>query len=134
MFYSLWLGLLGYAGAEKQAIVAGVIAGLGQLIYFVACWRLLRASIGQRALSLQVGDVQTGKSLAWGDAFVRWCILQGPFALATVVPVVLYPAAVFAAAGWSAFLMYDAYYKPDHRAVHDRVVHSLVAQTVATGR
>jgi len=133
-FFSAWLGALGYAGAEKQAILAGVIAGLGQLVYFVACWRLFRGTVGLRVLKLQIGNVQTGEALAWGDAFVRWCILQGPFALVTVVPVVLYPAVLFGAAGWSAFLLYDAYYKPDHRAVHDRVVHSLVAQTVATGR
>ena len=77
----------------------------------------------------QIGNVQTGSALGWGDAFVRWCILQGPFALVTVVPVVLWSTLLFGAAGWSAFLMYDAYNKSDHRALHDRVVHSLVAQT-----
>lgn len=137
-FYSVWLGVFGYgthqiAGTsavdEKQAILAGVIAGVGQLIYFVACWRLFRGTIGQRVLGLQIGHVQTGSALGWGDAFVRWCILQGPFALVTVVPVVLWSTLLFGAAGWSAFLMYDAYNKSDHRALHDRVVHSLVAQT-----
>ena len=128
-FYSVWLGVLGYAGGEKQAIVAGVIAGVGQLAYFVGCWRLFRGTVGQRVLHLQIGDLQTGNALTWGDSFMRWCILQGPFALATVLPIVLFPAVVFGAAGWAAFLMYDAYYKPDHRAVHDRAVHSLVAQT-----
>jgi hypothetical protein len=37
---------------------------------------------------------------------------------------------VFGAAGWSAFLLYDAHHKPDHRAVHDRAVNSLVAQSI----
>ena len=128
-FFSIWLGVVGYAGGEKQAIVAGVIAGVGQLAYFVGCWRLFRGTVGQRVLHLQIGDFQTGNALTWGDAFVRWCVLQGPFALATVVPAVLSTAVVFIAAGWAAFLLYDAYYKPDHRAIHDRAVHSLVAQT-----
>jgi hypothetical protein len=42
---------------------------------------------------------------------------------------VLSTAIVFAAAGWAAFLLYEAYSKPDHRAVHDRAVRSLVAET-----
>ena len=104
-FYSAWLGL-------------------------VVCWRIWRGTVGQRVLKLQIGNVETGEALSWGDAFVRWCILQGPFALATVVPVVLYPVLVFGAAGWSAFLLYDAHHKPDHRAVHDRAVNSLVAQSI----
>ena len=128
-FYSAWLGVLGYAGGEKQAILAGVIAGIGQLIYFVCCWRLFRGTVGQKVLHLQIGDFRTGNALGWGDAFVRWGILQGPFALATVVPGVLYVAIIFAAAGWALFMLYDANYKPDHRAVHDRAVNSLVAQT-----
>lgn len=128
-FYSAWLGVLGYAGGEKQAILAGVIAGIGQLIYFVCCWRLFRGTVGQKILHLQIGDFRTGNALGWGDAFVRWGILQGPFALATVVPGVLYVAIAFGAACWALFLLYDAYYKPDHRAVHDRAVNSLVAQT-----
>jgi len=128
-FFSIWLGVVGYAGGEKQAILAGVIAGVGQLAYFVGCWRLFRGTVGQRVLHLQIGDFQTGNALTWGDAFVRWCVLQGPFALATVVPAVLSTAVVFIAAGWAAFLLYDAYYRPDHRAIHDRAVHSLVAQT-----
>ena len=127
--FSVWLGVVGYAGAEKQAIVAGVIAGIGQLAYFVGCWHLFRGTVGQRVLRLQIGDFQTGNALTWGDAFIRWCILQGPFALATVVPAVLSTAIGFAAAGWAAFLLYEAYNKPDHRAVHDRAVRSLVAET-----
>ena len=127
--FSVWLGVVGYAGAEKQAIVAGVIAGIGQLAYFVGCWHLFRGTVGQKVLRLQIGDFQTGNALTWGDAFMRWCILQGPFALATVVPAVLSTAIVFAAAGWAAFLLYEAYSKPDHRAVHDRAVRSLVAET-----
>lgn len=129
LFYIVWLNLLGSADTEKQAIVAGVIAGLGQLAYFVGSWRFFHGTLGQRMLSLQVGNVQTGNALAWGDAFVRWGILQGPFALSTVVPIALLPVVGLAAAGWSAFLLYEAYNNPDHRAVHDRAVQSLVAQT-----
>lgn len=127
--FSVWLGVFGYAGGEKQAILAGVIAGVGQLAYFVGCWHLYRGTIGQRVLHLQIGDFQTGKALSWGDAFTRWCILQGPFALVTVVPAVLSTFVLFGAAGWAAFLLYEANAKPDHRAVHDRAVRSLVAET-----
>ena len=129
-FYNLCLGLLGSTQTEKQAIIAGVLGGLGQLIYFVGGWKLYRGTLGQRMLNLQVGNVHTGAALPWGDAFVRWGILQGPFALATVVPLVVSLVVTLAAAGWSAFLLYEAYYKPDRRALHDRAVHSLVAQTV----
>jgi uncharacterized RDD family membrane protein YckC len=111
---------------ERTRILFGLIGGLEQLAYFTAGWTVWRGTLAQRIMHLQVADATTGKPLPWLDAVVRWAVLQGPFALATIVPdAVVSPVAV-AAAAWAAYLWYTTTNDPGQRGLHDRFVNSRV--------
>jgi len=81
-------------------MIAGLIGGLVQAVYFVATWSIWRGSIGQKALGLQVGEESTGHRLSPADSLVRWALLQGPLALYLAVPYLLRPAFGILTIGW----------------------------------
>jgi uncharacterized RDD family membrane protein YckC len=116
--------------SERQAMITGLICGIGQLIYFVAGWAIWRGSIGQKMAGLQVGDESTGRRLGWADAVVRWALLQGPFALVTATPFGVRSLIAMAAVPWMLILMFRAHDDPDGQGYHDRLVHSLVVERV----
>lgn len=115
---------------ERQAMITGLICGVGQLIYFAAGWSIWRGSIGQRMAGLQVGDESTGGRLGWADALVRWALLQGPFALVTATPYGVRSLIALAAIPWIFILLFRAHDDPDGQGYHDRLVHSLVVEKV----
>ncbi len=115
---------------ERQAMITGLICGLGQFVYFVAGWIFWRGSIGQKMTGLEVGDESTGGRLGWADAVARWALLQGPFALVTATPFGVRSLIVLAAATWLFFLMFRAHDDPDGQGYHDRLAHSLVVEQV----
>ncbi len=111
---------------ERTYILIGLAGGLLQLAYFSAGWALVRGTLAQRLMHLRVADVTTGKPLSWLDAVVRWAILQGPFALVTIVPEGVRAPMLFVAAGWSAYLLYTTSADPSLRGLHDRFLNSRV--------
>jgi hypothetical protein len=113
---------------ERIAMIAGLIGGLVQAVYFVATWSIWRGSIGQKALGLQVGEESTGHRLSPADSLVRWALLQGPLALYLAVPYLLRPAFGILTIGWAWLLTYSARKDPDRRGYHDRIAHSLVVE------
>ena len=142
-FYLLMLQLTG-AGAsaasatasgdlgqfEKPAILAGLLAGLFQLFYFVGSWALWKGTPCQRLLNLEVAREPNGDSLPWGDGLVRWAILQGPFALWAILPLAFRFVGLFSAAAWTLALIWATVSSPGGRGPHDRAVNSRV--TVAS--
>jgi hypothetical protein len=113
---------------ERIAMIAGLIGGIVQAVYFVATWSIWRGSIGQKALGLQVGDESTGHRLSPADSLVRWALLQGPLALYLAVPYMLRPAFGILTIGWAWLLSFSARRDPDRRGYHDRIAHSLVVE------
>lgn len=111
---------------ERTYILLGLAGGVWQLVYFTASWALWRGTLGQRVLHLRVSDATTGKALSWLDAVVRWAVLQGPFALATVVPVAARGPVLLMAPIWTIFLLYSTTNDPDSRGLHDRFLNSRV--------
>jgi len=115
---------------ERLAMLAGLIGGVVQAIYFVATWSIWRGSIGQKAVGLQVGEESTGKRLSPADSLVRWALLQGPLVLYLAVPYLLRPALAILTVGWVWLLTFSARRDPDRRGYHDRIAHSLVVERV----
>ena len=111
---------------ERTYILLGLVGGFMQLAYFTASWALWQGTLGQRLLHLQVADATTGKSLAWMDALVRWAVLQGPFALVTIVPEAVRPLVLLAASSWALYLLYTTTNNSDLRGLHDRFINSRV--------
>ena len=113
---------------ERMAMLAGLIGGIVQAVYFVASWSIWRGSIGQKAFGLQVGDELTGRRLSPADSLVRWALLQGPLALYLAAPYLLRPVLGIATIGWAWLLSFSARRDPDRRGYHDRIAHSLVVE------
>ena len=115
---------------ERTYILIGLVGGLEQLVYFVAGWALAMGSAGQRMLHVRVADATTGKSLTWMDGVVRWAVLQGPFALVTIVPNAVRPVVLALAGAWSLYLLYTTLADPDQKGLHDRFLNSRVGLNV----
>jgi uncharacterized RDD family membrane protein YckC len=113
---------------ERTSILVGLLGGLLQVAYFVPAWAIWRGTIGQRLLHLEVADATTGKALGWMDAFLRWAIVQGPIALATIVPQAARTPVVFAATAWMFYLRYSTQNDRQWQGLHDRFVNSRVGQ------
>lgn len=113
---------------ERTFIFLGLAGGLEQMLYFVFGWTLGRATLGQRLFHLRVADVVSGKALGPMDALVRWAVLQGPFALASIVPGGVRDLAILVAAGWMLYLYYTTITDPDQRGLHDRFLSTRVSQ------
>jgi uncharacterized RDD family membrane protein YckC len=115
---------------ERTYILVGLVGGLEQLVYFVGGWALAQGSPGQRVLHVRVADATTGKSLTWMDGLVRWAVLQGPFALVTIVPNAVRLPVLAAAGAWSLYLLYTTMADPDQKGLHDRFLNSRVGLNV----
>ncbi len=128
------VGMLGYETTFPEAatsvprgvLVAGVLGGIAQIVYFVPSWALRRSTPAQRLLRLQVASARSGKRLAWSDAFIRWGILQGPFALYSALPAPFNYFAFLFAVVWMPVLYVSTTNDQDRRGIHDRAVDSLV--------
>jgi uncharacterized RDD family membrane protein YckC len=115
---------------DKTFILVGLAGGLEQFVYFATGWVFRGGSIGQRLFHLQVADAATGKRLGWIDALVRWAVLQGPFALTTIVPGAVRDVMILIASGWILYLFYTTIVDPDQRGLHDKFLNSKVTQEV----
>ena len=113
---------------ERTFILLGLAGGLEQLLYFVSGWTLRRGTLGQRLFHLRVADVVSGKALGPIDALVRWAVLQGPFALASIVPGGVRDLTILVASGWMLYLYYTTITDPDQRGLHDRFPGTRVSQ------
>jgi uncharacterized RDD family membrane protein YckC len=112
---------------EKTSILMGLVGGLWQMAYFTVGWAVWRGTLGQRAMHLRVTDVTTGKGMSWMDALVRWAVIQGPFALVTIVPAVASVPVMFAAMLWVMYLLRTTQADPDLRGLHDKFLNTRVA-------
>ena len=120
-------GSAGTPVSDRTIILVGLMGGLEQLIYFVAWWTLGRGTAGQRLLGMEVAYAETSKSLSWMDSFLRWTILQGPIALAMIVPQAARDIVLLVAVSWSIYLVLRLYMDPTWIPPHDRFVNSRVA-------
>lgn len=112
---------------EKTSILMGLVGGLWQMAYFTVGWAVWRGTLGQRAMHLRVTDVTTGKGMSWMDSLVRWAVIQGPFALVTIVPIVASVPVMFAAMLWVMYLLRTTQADPDLRGLHDKFLNTRVA-------
>ena len=111
---------------DRTYILLGLVGGFEQLVYFTASWALLKGTPIQRAMHLTVEDVTSGRALTWMDALVRWAVLQGPFALVTIVPSALRTPVQLVAVVWAVVLLSATRSGPEGRGPHDRLVNSRV--------
>jgi len=117
-------GLLG-------SIIATVISLAIGGVYFVYTWTRMRATLGMRALSLQIGTAPGGETITTDQAIRRWLALGAAFSIASVLasalPVIglLIGLAAFA---WFIFLLVTTAQSPTKQGWHDVFANTMVVK------
>ena len=113
---------------ERVAIFGGLAGGAIQLVYFVLGWSAWKATLGQRIVGISVVLEADGKAMSPMDALVRWAVVQGPFALVTIVPLAVSPVVTVGAACWAAFLLYSTRADANGQGIHDHFLKTKVVE------
>jgi uncharacterized RDD family membrane protein YckC len=106
-----------YAAAFIQGIIGLVISAA----YFIYTWTSLRATLGMRALGMQVGNAGDGKTLTMEQAVRRYLALAAPGILAQVLsplPAIGFIISLLALA-WFIYLVYTTANSPTKQGWHD---------------
>ena len=115
-----------YAAGLVLAIIGLAINGA----YFLYTWTSMRGTVGMKALGMQIGNANDGKTLTMDQAIRRWIALGAPFGLAQILnPLpgigILLGLAAFA---WFIFLLWTTYSSPTKQGFHDTFVNSMVVK------
>jgi uncharacterized RDD family membrane protein YckC len=119
-----------YATVLVTALVSTAING----IYFIWTWTNMRGSLGQKLLSMQVGNEGDGKTLTTNQAVTRWIFLGAPFGIAGALNPI--PALgiliALAALAWFIALLVTTAQSPTKQGLHDRYAHTMVVKAART--
>jgi uncharacterized RDD family membrane protein YckC len=114
--------------------VAGVITTLVATAingaYFVYTWTTMRASPGQKLLSMQVGNAADGATLTMEQAIKRWLALGAPFSIAQALNPL--PGLGFiiglASLAWFIALLWTTAQSPTKQGLHDQYANTVVVK------
>jgi uncharacterized RDD family membrane protein YckC len=106
-----------WVGSIIFALVALAINGA----YFIYFWTNQRATLGMRALGLQIGTFPGGATITMDQAIRRWLALGAIFSIAQVFnPIPLLGLLLgLAALVWVIFLLYTTWKSPTKQGWHD---------------
>ena len=113
------------------ALIVNLVATMAvSAAYWIYGWTRLRASLGQKALSMQVGNFPDGKTLTQDQAIRRWIALGGVFPIAQVVsglPAIgmLISLAILV---YTVYLLYSTAKSPTKQGFHDKFANSVVVK------
>lgn len=98
--------------------------------YWIYCWTRLRASLGQKALGMQVGNFPDGKTLTQDQAMRRWVALGGVFPIAQVVNQLPALGSLISLAilVYTIYLLYSTAKSPTKQGFHDKFANSVVVK------
>jgi uncharacterized RDD family membrane protein YckC len=113
-----------------QALIFTAING----VYFIYLWTTQRGTIGQRLLSLQVGNASDGSTIKSDAGIKRWIALGAPFSIAQALnPLpglgILIAVAAFI---WFIALLYTTATSPTKQGIHDKYANTIVAKAART--
>jgi uncharacterized RDD family membrane protein YckC len=119
-----------YATVLVTALVSTAING----IYFIWTWTNMRGSLGQKLLSMQVGNEGDGKTLTTNQAVTRWIFLGAPFGIAGALNPIPALGILFALAAlaWFIALLVTTAQSPTKQGLHDRYAHPMVVKAART--
>ena len=123
------------------AVLLAVASMVISAIYFIWGWTnpAMRASLGQRALGLQVLNAADGATLTRDKAVLRWAWLYGIFAVASAFQLALSGTDIailssliglLTFAYW-VFLLYTTYQSPKKQGYHDVQASTYVVKRAA---
>jgi hypothetical protein len=125
--------------ALLSAFILAALSLIGSAVYFVWSWTNLRASPGQKILSLETVNAGDGSTLGRDQAIRRWAFLFGPSALALPLQLALTGTGLdalsslvsLAVFGYTIYLLYTAAKSPKRQGFHDAQASTVVVKRVA---
>jgi len=115
-----------YAVGLVFAVVSLVVSGA----YFIYTWTAMRGTVGMKALGMQIGNANDGKTLTQDQAIRRWIALGAPFGIAQAfnpfpgIGILIGLVAL----GWFFYLLWTTYSSPTKQGFHDIFVNSMVVK------
>jgi uncharacterized RDD family membrane protein YckC len=136
--------LIGILGANAVgALLSGVISFAISIAYFTYLWSSSRATIGMRALGLQIGDAGDGHTIPMNQALRRAAAMWGPIVIGQILAIsggyllsglggLLSLVSLILVFGWPIYLLYTTAQSPTKQGFHDVFAHTIVAKAART--
>jgi uncharacterized RDD family membrane protein YckC len=104
-----------------STIVFAIVGTAISAAYFIYTWISMRGTVGQKALSMQVGNAADGKSLTQDQAIRRWVFLGGPIGLIQALTPIPAIGILIGLAGLAYFiyLLVSTAQSPTKQGFHD---------------
>jgi len=112
------------------AFVQGILALLISAGYFIYTWTRMRATLGMRALGMQIGNAGDGATMTTNQGIRRYVALSAPAILAQVFTGIPLIGAVISLAGliWYIWLVYTTAQSPTKQGWHDTFANTQVVK------
>jgi uncharacterized RDD family membrane protein YckC len=126
---------VGSAGFGQYNFVAGLVAAVIATAingaYFIYTWTTMRASPGQKVLSMQVGNAADGATLTTEQALKRWIALGAPFSIAQALNPLpgLGLLIGLASLAWFIALLVTTAQSPTKQGLHDQYANTVVVKS-----
>jgi uncharacterized RDD family membrane protein YckC len=111
-------------------IVFAVVGTAISAAYFIYTWTSMRGSLGQKVLSMQVGNAADGRTLTQDQAIRRWIFLGGPIGLIQALSPVPALGILIGLAGLAYFiyLLWSTAQSPTKQGFHDVQANTVVVK------
>lgn len=111
-------------------IVYALVGTAISAVYFIYTWTAMRGTIGQKALSMQVGNAPDGKTISQDQAIRRWIFLGGPIGLIQALSPVAGIGLIIGLLGLAYFiyLLWTTAQSPTKQGFHDIQAHTMVVK------
>ncbi len=118
------------AGFEVGVLVYGVLGIIVNAAYFIYSWTAARATLGMKALGMQVGNAFDGKTLTMDQTLRRAVALWGPSTLAQFFVGVSGIGTILGLLAflWVIYLLYTTATSPTKQGFHDKFANSVVVK------
>lgn len=115
-----------FVGSVVYAIVS-VLIGAG---YFIYTWTSMRATVGMRALGMQIGNAADGATLTQDQAIRRYLALAAPGIVGSALSglPVLGALLGLVSLGWVIYLLYTTAQSPTKQGFHDVFAGTMVVK------
>jgi len=126
---------VGSAGFGQYNFVAGLVAAVIATAingaYFIYTWTTMRASPGQKVLSMQVGNAADGATLTTEQALKRWIALGAPFSIAQALNPLPGLGLIIglASLAWFIALLVTTAQSPTKQGLHDQYANTVVVKS-----
>ncbi len=127
---SFQTGTLNFSVNVVGLVVSAIVGAAISAAYFIYTWTAMRGTVGMKALGMQIGNANDGKTLTMDQATRRWLVIAAPGILAQVLFVIPALGALIglAAFAWFIFLLWTTYSSPTKQGFHDMYAHTMVVK------